>query len=151
MDYHLPEQDQYITNVKNATGNKCLIVEVNAKNEVRIYVYDTSQNQPYFDEPYIIEKPSDPDTFKYTNEKRKSQSSAPVFPANTALKVSGIASSQANITFNRASCSSKPKLTTFTTISWIFQNGKRIKRLYLKRPHLRKVDVNSPYTYTITV
>ncbi|MDR1465516.1 MAG: metallophosphoesterase [Oscillospiraceae bacterium] len=82
-------------------AGQMLIVEADAGNRVRVTPYDVLTDQPF---PFVwsIDCPSDPDTFQYTNSKRRAAARPPFFPPEAKLTVHDVTSSGAALTFDQA-------------------------------------------------
>jgi len=150
MWYLTIEQNGDLLNATDNNGNQCLIVEVSADNEVRIVVFDKKERGSFFDEPWIIKKPSDPSTFTYTNDQRKSISAAPAFPADAQINIGSITSSGAKITFKRASCKENPMINEVYYYKLeIYEGSKRVKVLFLHSHFYNKSSKNTLYSYNL--
>ena len=148
MLYLTIEQNGDLLNATDNNGNQCLIVEVSADNEVRIVVFDKKERGSFFDEPWIIKKPSDPSTFTYTNDQRKSISEAPAFPEDAQINIGSITSSGANH-LQRASCRKTPDKRGLLLQAGNIKAQKRVKVIPPLHSTIRAV--NTLYSYNLTV
>lgn len=86
MDYFEFMIDRETIHPKNNHhASQMWIVEVDANNRLKLRGYDLMTDT--FVCEYLIENPADKSTFAYTPEKRAASSTAPVFDANTDVKI----------------------------------------------------------------
>ncbi len=89
-----------------------LIVEVDAENRVRVYPYDVLTDN-YFPYVWEIDTPSDPETFKYTNE-RYNRASFPCFEDGAEINVVSESEDGAEIEFPQAKSDDDPYVNSYT-------------------------------------
>ena len=85
-------------NAHNAA--QMLIVEADAQNRVRVYPYDLITRN-FFPMVWKIDTPHDPDSFTYTNARRKN-GVAPYFPQRAAIRVDDITKTSCDLDFDQA-------------------------------------------------
>lgn len=86
---------------KNKDGGEFYLVEVDAQGAVMIVAYDVNADAEIC--RYYIRTPSDPSTFRYTND-RIAASQAPVFPSDAAATVSNVLYNGFDLSFPQAAC-----------------------------------------------
>lgn len=86
---------------RNKDGGEFYLVEVDASGAVMIIAYDVNADAEV--NRYYIRKPSDPSTFRYTND-RIAASQAPVFPADASATVSNVLYNGFDLSFPQAAC-----------------------------------------------
>lgn len=86
---------------KNKDGGEFYLVEVDAKGAVMIIAYDVNADAEIC--RYYIRTPSDPSTFRYTND-RIAASQPPVFPADATATVSNVLYNGFDLSFPQATC-----------------------------------------------
>jgi len=86
---------------KNKDGGEFYLVEADAQGAVQIIAYDVNADAEIC--RYYIRTPSDPSTFRYTND-RIAASQAPVFPENATATVSATLYNGFDLTFPQATC-----------------------------------------------
>ena len=94
-----------------ADAAQMLIVEADADNRVRVYPYDVLTDN-YFPYVWEIDKPSDPETFKYTNA-RYHNASAPYFEDGAEITIKAENENSIEIEFPQAKCADDPYVNSY--------------------------------------
>lgn len=96
---------------KKEQAAQMLIVEADENNRVRVYPYDIL-TENFFPYTWEIDTPSDPDSFKYTQE-RYNKASFPYFDKDAEIKVLAEAEKEVEIEFSQAKSDDDPYVNSY--------------------------------------